>query len=99
MIPKVSIYYFIYTFKSNAKGEAPIYCKVSVNGKHKRFSTGISILPKLWVATKQKVRGKESYCRDINSTLYLQTEHIQTIAKKLQENNPNGLALTTCILT
>ena len=93
MIAKVSIYYFIYTFKSNAKGEAPIYCKVSVNGKHKRFSTGISILPKLRDATKQKVRGKNLIAEDINSTLYLQTEHIQTIAKKLQENNPNGFSI------
>ena len=42
MIVKVSIYYFIYTFKTNTKGEAPIYCKIAVNGKQKRFSTGIS---------------------------------------------------------
>ena len=31
MIVKVSIYYFIYTFKTNTKGEAPIYCKIAVN--------------------------------------------------------------------
>ena len=58
MIVKVSIYYFIYTFKTNTKGEAPIYCKIAVNGKQKRFSTGISILSKLWDATKQKVKAK-----------------------------------------
>ena len=58
MIVKVSIYYFIYTFKTNTKGEAPIYCKIAVNGKQKRFSTGISILSKLWDAKRQK-----SYCR------------------------------------
>ena len=65
MIVKVSIYYFIYTFKTNTKGEAPIYCKIAVNGKQKRFSTGISILSKLWDATKQKVTGENLIAEDI----------------------------------
>ena len=65
MIVKVSIYYFIYTFKTNTKREAPIYCKIAVNGKQKRFSTGISILSKLWDSTKQKVKGKNLIAEDI----------------------------------
>lgn len=93
MIPKVSIYYFPYTFKSNSKGEAPIYCKITVNGESKRFSTGISISPKQWDTPKQKVKGKNLITEDINNTLQAITEQIQAIEKKLLEQQTEGFTL------
>ena len=65
MIQKLKISFYLLSSKMNIKGEAPIYCKIAVNGKQKRFSTGISILSKLWDATKQKVKGKNLIAEDI----------------------------------
>ena len=91
MIVKVSIYYFIYTFKTNTKGEAPIYCKIVVNGKQKRFSTGISILSKLWDATKQKVKGKNLIAEDIKKMKTLKTD-ILSITPVLPENDSDDFS-------
>ena len=91
MIVKVSIYYFIYTFKTNTKGEAPIYCKIVVNGKQKRFSTCISILSKLWDATKQKVKGKNLIAEDIKKMKTLKTD-ILSITPVLPENDSDDFS-------
>lgn len=94
MIPRINIYYFPYTFKSNAKGEAPIYCKITMYKESKRFATGISIPPKQWDASKQKAKGKTAIANDINIALEAITQELQNIEKTLGEQQANNVSLS-----
>lgn len=63
--------------RANAKGEFPIYLRVTVDGKRRELSLNRSIAPSLWDQNKQRGKGK--------------SEAISTLNKKLVsiENNIN----------
>jgi integrase len=63
--------------RANAKGEFPIYLRVTVDGKRRELSLNRSIEPSLWDQNKQRGKGK--------------SEAISTLNKKLVsiENNIN----------
>ena len=50
-------------------GTLPIYCRVSLNGKNDRFSTGYSVLPAQWNLSKGQVRGHTVIGQHINTSL------------------------------
>ncbi len=63
-----SIHYqlFIYKSKINNKGTAPLYCKLIFEKKIKLVSTGISVNPKYWDASKLRITSKD----DLNNNLF-----------------------------
>lgn len=50
-------------------GKAPIYCRVTVNGKRAEISLKRSIEPERWIAAAGMVKGKSEEARTINSFL------------------------------
>jgi hypothetical protein len=48
MILQLKITFFHYLYKRNSKGEAPIYCRLSLGEAKQQFSTGINQLPELY---------------------------------------------------
>lgn len=57
MIQQLKITFYLYTYKTNPKGEAPIYCKITLEKKKQQFSTGIYILPEQWDKDSQRAKG------------------------------------------
>ena len=71
MIQQLKITFFLYTYKTNSKGEAPIYCKINLLDKKKHFSSGVYIIPSQWDKDSQRAKGIE--------------DDVQLINRKLQE--------------
>jgi integrase/recombinase XerD len=60
MINKLFILFWIRKNKRNSIGEAPIYCRITVNSKRAPdFSTGIKVPIDKWNPTRQVIRGDE----------------------------------------
>ena len=57
MILQQKITFFHYLYKRNAKGEAPIYCRLSFGETKQQFSTGFNLLPELWDKESQRATG------------------------------------------
>lgn len=57
MILQLKITFFHYLYKRNSKGEAPIYCRLSLGEAKQQFSTGINLLPELWDKESQRATG------------------------------------------
>lgn len=56
MISQLKVTFFHYLYKKNARGEAPISCKIVLDSHKKHFSTSIYILPELWDKDSQRAR-------------------------------------------
>ena len=49
MVEILRITYYLYEFKRNRRGTAPIYCKLTTDGaERQQFSTGLYVTPDLW---------------------------------------------------
>lgn len=64
----LTILFWIYKSKIR-NGKAPIYCRVTVNGKRAEISLKRSIEPEKWLAAAGMVKGKTEEARTINSFL------------------------------
>ncbi|MVN92675.1 site-specific integrase [Mucilaginibacter aquatilis] len=69
MLNKLSILLYVYRSKVNGKGLVPVYCRITLNGRRKQFSTGCSLQPMDWDAGKSKYKGLSSEARHINKKL------------------------------
>lgn len=58
MIRRICISFFRWKSRSNPKGEAPIYCRLTQDKIRRQFSTGHYVLAKEWDSEKQRVRSK-----------------------------------------
>ncbi len=54
------------TSKTNAKGEAPVYLRITIEGKSTFVSTGVAISPRHWNAAKEEVRSSHSIADALN---------------------------------
>ena len=70
---KISVLFVINLSRTNKKGSSPLYCRVTLNGKRKQFSTGLFVYQSYWESQHQKVNTKESNHKYINA----QIERIQ----------------------
>ncbi len=77
MLPKINILFLLKSSKSNRRGLAPLYCRLTINGERKQLSTGISISPKLWLQDKQRVKSK-------TSTAELANKKIAELLRKIE---------------
>lgn len=68
---------WLYKSKSNSKGEAPIFIRLTLDGKKTEISTGKFIPLKIWDSSNGMVLGKDKIAKQIN-------EEIQNIKSKIQ---------------
>lgn len=66
---KLKTLFFLYRSKTNQKGEAPIYCRVTLNKKRKQFSTGYFIRSGEWDRKRQMVKSSNPLSDEINNHL------------------------------
>lgn len=65
----VSITFFLRGTRLNAKGEVPVYARVTVNSRRINASTGIFVEPSKWMAGKARIKGNSESTRAINTSL------------------------------
>jgi len=80
---KVSILFYHYKSKANSKGLAPIYLRITVNGKQAQASTACSVELELWDSNKGKVKGRNQRSSFINNRLDDIRSEVNDIVYKL----------------
>ena len=61
--------FWVSSSKMNKNGLAPITATITLNGERASFSTGKSVRPEEWEASKQRVKGTSDTAKSINETL------------------------------
>lgn len=90
MIEILRITNYLYEFKRNRRGTAPIYCKLTTDGtERQQFSTGLYVTPDLWDKDAQCVRGTTEEAAVINRRLQDITVGLKEIERKLYEADGN----------
>ncbi|MGV1012960.1 MAG: site-specific integrase [Flavobacterium sp.] len=87
MIETISILFYLKRAKANAQGLAPIFQRITINGKRLDNSTGKFIYPSKWHPEMSKMRGNSEEARLINSHLEYLKIKIFTAEKSLIANN------------
>lgn len=64
-----SILFFLHRSKVNKKGEFPIYCRLTVQGKSREFSTQLWTVDEKWNAKAAKISGTNEIAKTANYTL------------------------------
>ena len=91
-----NILFFIKKSKLLKNGTAPIYMRVTVNGKRSEVSLKRSILPKLWDTVRNKAKGNSTESKDLNEYLNSARGQMFRHQQMLQED---GKAITSKMLT
>lgn len=63
-----SILFYIKKYKSK-NGQAPLYCRITINGERSEIFTDEYIRPKVWDSKKQKVKGVSQEAQDLAQTI------------------------------
>lgn len=63
-----TILFWLYKSKIR-NGKAPIYCRITVNGKRAQFSVKRSVCPTKWVSVAGTTNGKTQELKTLNSYL------------------------------
>ena len=82
-----SLLFYIKRTKLNTKGEAPIYFKLTINGKSKEVSLKPSCKESLWDKLKSKVKGSSLNAKEINDYMDSIAYRIRSIQRDLEEKN------------
>ena len=84
--------------KLTNKGEAPIYCRISIAEEDKLFSTGLYILPKYWDKAKQKAKGKTAESESVNTHIEQIRDRLFNAETKLLIESPDNYTLNDIYL-
>ena len=93
---KLRTLFFLYRSKVNSKGEAPLYCRITLDKRRRHFSTGFFIKPVDWNSTKQAIKSSNPISSEINN-------HLTTIKQKILkasiqlETNENEITVDSVI--
>lgn len=71
MLHHFSILFFLYKSKANKKGDMPIFCRVTLDGVRKQFTTGNNIKESNWNVKNQRCKGMSQESILINKTVEL----------------------------
>lgn len=82
MINNLNILFYIRKDKTDAKGIAPIYCRITINKERSDFAIKRSISSNRWESSKGRVKGVIEESKAINA-------HINSIQNKIFELNHN----------
>jgi integrase/recombinase XerD len=69
MVHNMNMLFFLYKSKTNSKGTAPIFCRLTLEAKRKQFSTGFYVNEQSWNSQFQKVKGSSNDAQHINNNL------------------------------
>lgn len=69
MKTKTSILFYAKRARINAKGQFPIYTRITVNGRRIEFSTGRNVRAVIWSSDKGRMIGQSAEARSINKNL------------------------------
>ena len=83
-----SVLFWLQAQKINKKsGEAPIWARVTVDGKRAEISTGKKTDPEKWNVNSGRIRGNTEEARTINSFLNKMIVKLEKIFDQLRESN------------
>ncbi len=89
MKAKVNLHIYAKSTKANAKGQFPIYVRLTVDGNRTEFSTKKFIEPSRWSSEASKVKGTTEEARSINSYLDVIKSKVLDIQMELIHKNQN----------
>lgn len=69
IVNKLHILFFLYRSKANRKDTMPIYCRMTLNGERKQFSSGCSLNEPDWDERKSLHKGLSTEAKHINNQL------------------------------
>ncbi|NCI48990.1 site-specific integrase [Sediminibacterium roseum] len=81
--------FFIHRGKKNKSKEHPIYCRLTVQGKSKEFSTQIWVANDKWNPSTHKVLGKNEFANTANHTIETVRNNLLNVRADLQANGKN----------
>ena len=87
-----SLLFWVNKSKANKNGEAPIYARITVNGKRAEIATGERINPERWNAKSRSMKGNREDARTINSILDRMKMKIKDVHNTLIEQERNVTA-------
>src|SRR3954467_13647289 len=79
-----SILFYIHRGKTNKHDEHAIYCRLTVQGKAREFSTQIWVLNNKWSAAASKILGTNEAAKAANHTLNAIRTNILNIRADMQ---------------
>ncbi|MGY6648048.1 site-specific integrase [Wenyingzhuangia sp. IMCC45574] len=91
-----TILFFIKKTKTLKDGTAPIYLRVTVNGKRSEVAIKRSVQPNIWDTARNKVKGNSKESKTLNEYLNSVRGQIQNCQQALQEQ---GKTITAKALT
>lgn len=89
-----SILFFLRRIRTNKNGEHPIYCRLTIQGKSKEFSTNVWIANEKWNPTSAKLIGSNESAKTANYTLNSIKQNLQSIRTELLSNGKSVSAET-----
>ena len=93
MFQTFSLLFFLQKNKISQDGRAPIYMRITVNGKRSQISIGRKIEVSKWNKQAGKVIGRTAEFRDLNRYLDNIRNKVYSIQEKLLRNNEDITAL------
>jgi site-specific recombinase XerD len=84
--------FWLYKSKKNKRNEAPVYLRLTINGKKTELSTGIMVSEDKWNSKKQQVRGN---ALDSNSKNKVISDLRNKITSIQDELNRKGVVITS----
>ncbi|WP_163409806.1 site-specific integrase [Flavobacterium ajazii] len=87
MKAKVNLHFYAKSSKANAKGQFPIYVRLTVNGIRTEFSTKKFIEPNRWLSEACKMKGTTEEARSINGYLDVIKSKVLDIQMELIHKN------------
>jgi hypothetical protein len=70
----------------NTQGQAPVFCRITVDGERTSFSIQRSIIPERWDKSKGRARGTTDEAQQLNAYITLVRSRIYEHQHKLEEN-------------
>ena len=83
----ISILFYLKRVKVNAQGLAPIFQRITINGRRLENSTGKFVEPDKWHSEMSKMKGTSEEARSINNLLDFKKSRINDIQFELLKNN------------
>ena len=79
----ITIHFYLKRAKANTQGLAPIFQRITIDGKRLESSTGKFVNPEKWSTEMSKMKGNSEETRTINSHLEMLRAKVYEIEKKL----------------
>ena len=87
----IKVLFFRWKYRTNFKAEAPLYCRISIQGQRKQFSTGFWLKENQWSSKRQRVF-KHANSETINNFLLRTKDGLTKIYWNLKMNDGDANA-------